>query len=562
MRYLALILVILCFAVILPHPVQSQREDHVETLLDEMTLEQKIGQMFMTTIYGTQVGDTAREFIAETTPGAVAIFGYNTEQPTPELAQFINDMQAASVESGANIPLIVAVDQEGGRVWRLVNDVTHFPEAMFMGAPTDPAALERVGAATGAELQAIGINMNLAPVADLQTRTDTLTPVRVMYRRTFGNDPERVGWQTAAYVRGMAEYNVIGVLKHFPGHGGAADSHAGLPTLDVDPEIAAETAFHAFEAAVEEGVPAIMVGHLYYSQVEPEENLPASLSPTMLGMLRDDFGFEGVIMTDAMDMGGLANNYYVPDAALMFVQAGGDMFVAGPHMEWEMQRIAMKRLQEAVTEGELSEARIDESVRRILKLKEAYGLLDWAPVDPAKVVENIQAADSETALTETFMDAATVLQNDHDLLPFQPGESVAIVYHTLSEDILSTCQELAPEAAFHGYNFTPAPWEYSTVAALGRDYDKIAFFTEDAFNAPPQAELARVLPPEKTVVVAMGLPYDLEVVGEPAGLLAMYDNRPASQIAACRVLFGEHPAQGRLPIDIEGFPSGSGIDVE
>jgi beta-N-acetylhexosaminidase len=403
----------------------------------------------------------------------------------------------------------------------------------------------------------LGVNMNLAPVADLHTRSDMLNRYRVMHRRTFGDDPNRVGVQVAAYVDGLRDSGVIGVIKHFPGHGGAADSHANLPLIDIDSETALATALHTFNVAVENGVQAVMVGHLYYSELEPETDLPASLSPTLMGILRDDFGFEGIIMTDAMDMGAMMNNFYVPDAALQFVQAGGDMFVAGPYMTWDMQREAIQRIIDAVNNDELSEDRIDESVRRILRVKDSYGLLDWEPIEAPMIDKDA----SQQALIDTYMDAATVVKDDNTLLPLSADDSVVIIYPAIYQQINETCRSFAPDVEFYGYNLPPADWEYGNVARLGRTYDKVVIFTEDAFIEPRQEDLLRTLPPEKTILVTLGIPYDYELMPEVSTFMAMYHSITASRIAACNVLFGDHPATGRLPIAVGEFPTGSGMDV-
>ncbi|MBZ0308669.1 MAG: hypothetical protein K8I82_21560, partial [Anaerolineae bacterium] len=254
-------------------------------------------------------------------------------------------------------------------------------------------------------------------------------------------------------------------------------------------------------------------------------------------------------------------NFYVPDAALMFVQAGGDMFVAGPYLTWDMQRAAMQRLIDAVNNGELDERRIDESVRRILHLKADYGLLDWQPIDTEKVIENIHLEASQQALIETYMDAATVVRDDSSLLPLSPDDKLAIVYPIIYQEVLQTCQVFAPDAEYHGYNFQPANWEYGVVSRLGLNYDKVVIFTEDAFLNPALSDLVLPLPPEKTIVVALSIPYDLEKLGGISTYMAMYNSLPASRIAACRVLFGDHPITGRLPIPVGEYPSGSGIDI-
>ncbi len=561
-----IIWLLLIFSLALP-PVSARQAtlsdaERVEKIVADMTLEEKVGQMFMVNIYGKELGQRATEFIQQHHPGAVAIFGYNTDfEPASATAAFINQIQAVSTTSGAEIPMIIATDQEGGRVRRLVNDVTFFPDPLALGATTQPEAVERVGLALGSEMRAMGITMNLAPVADLHTREDMLNQYRVMHRRTFGDDPDRVGEQVAAYARGLEQAGVIGVVKHYPGHGGAGDSHAGLPTVELDAETALAVPLRTFEVAVQNDIPAVMVGHLYYKNLEPVENLPATLSPTLLGILRDDFGFDGVIMTDAMDMGALMDNFYVPDAALKFVQAGGDMFVAGPYLTWDMQRAAMQRLIDAVNNDELEESRIDESVTRILLLKARYGLLDWQPIEPDSVLENIALADSQNALIQTYMDAATVVKDENNLLPLAATDSVAIAYPIIYQEVLNTCQTFAPEAEYYGYNFEPAAWEYGIVAGLGNKYDKVVIFTEDAFLNPRIADLVAPLPPEKTIVVALSIPYDLEKMSDVSTYMAMYNSIPASRTAACNVLFGAHPVTGRLPVAVGDYPSGSGLDI-
>lgn len=548
-----------------PQPAQAQEAaptDRVESLLASMSLEQKIGQMFMVNVYGKELKENGIRFLQESTPGAVAIFGYNTNDESAEtVAAFIEAMQATAVESGAGVPLFVAVDQEGGRVRRIINGVTYFPEPLPMGAVTQVAALEQYGAAMGAELSALGINMNLAPVADLYDREDATNIYRVMHRRTFGEDPEQVGWQAAAYSAGLAQQGVVGVLKHFPGHGGAADSHAELPVIRMDEAAARAYPLRAFEVAIAEGVPAIMVGHLYYSALEPEENLPATLSPTMISILRDELGFEGIIMTDAMDMSAVADHFYVPEAAVRAFQAGVDMFVAGPHLNWTVQQAAMQQVLLAVEAGDLSESRLDESVRRILRAKLEAGILDWTARDPGAVSERIDLEAGQAALLALYQNAATLVKDEAALLPLRAEDKLAFLFPMIYQQIYERCGSYAPDATFFGYNFSPADWEYGQVAVLARQHDKLVIFVEDTMINSGQAALLRLLPPERTVLVSLGLPYDLEAQPEVSTFMAIYGSLVTARLAACDALFAQHPVTGRLPVAVGDYPAGSGIDL-
>jgi beta-N-acetylhexosaminidase len=418
-----------------------------------------------------------------------------------------------------------------------------------------------VGRVTGAELREIGFNMNLAPVADLYARDDLYFDSRVLHRRTFGDDPERVGMQVAAYSAGLSDAGIISVTKHFPGHGGTADSHLTLPTIDMDEDTARATALRSFEVAVDEGVPAVMMGHLVYAELEPVPNLPASLSATMNSILRDDLGFDGLVMTDAMDMAAIAANFPIPEAALMAVEAGVDILVMGPNMSVPTQIASMQRIIDAVNNGELSEDDLNERVRRVLAIKAQYDILDWRPSDPETVTERINLQAGQDALLEIYMDAATVVRDDAHLLPLSNEEDVVIIYPARYVEISNTCLELAHDVTYYAYSFFPPDEEYNFVSRLGIDHQKVVIFVEDTFRNLRQRDLVNLLPRDRTVVVALGSPFDLELFPEHSTFMAMYNSLPASHAAACNVLFGTHPTQGRLPVAIADYATGSGIDI-
>ncbi|CAG0992343.1 partial Beta-hexosaminidase, partial [Anaerolineae bacterium] len=271
MSMLLLALVSSPFTNITKHPTQhtAYADDSIEQRVDElirkMTLEQKVGQMFMVSIYGTRMSDPNERFLRQYQPGAIALFGSNLDyQSTTETTDYINVLQQIAIET-SGIPMLVAVDQEGGRVWRLVNGFTHFPEPLYLGAAADPNIAYAVGQALGREIKGVGVNMNLAPVVDLTTRFDNLTPTSVLFQRTMGEDPVVVGELSGMLARGMADAGVIGVIKHFPGHSPTrTDSHTDLAVVDIDHQTFEERNLQAFRLAIEYGAEVVMVGHLYY----------------------------------------------------------------------------------------------------------------------------------------------------------------------------------------------------------------------------------------------------------------------------------------------------------
>lgn len=552
MRYLSMVVLVLCIGML----VQADETDEarIEAMIAAMSLEDKVGQVLMINVPDYNTVEAVQNYIAEFRPAAVGLFNHNVRwRESAEIAAQINNLQQASIEA-TGIPLFVGIDHEGGEVVRLTVDVTTLPHPLGLGAITDTNVVQRFGAAIGGELNALGFNMNLAPVADLHTREDALNQYRVMNIRTWSDDPFRVGENTAAYSAGMAASNVMAVAKHFPGHGGATDSHVVAAQVDTDADLARETALRSFQVAIKGGVDAIMVGHLYYSALEPVAGLPATLSPTMMSILRDDFDFEGIIMTDALEMAAISDYFEMSEAAVRVIQAGGDLVVSGPNMTIQAQREIMQGLLTAVANGDISEARLDESVRRILKLKAQYGILDWQPIETDTVQANILAADGEAAMIEAYIGAATVVRDEMNLFPIADDASVAIVYPaTVDSMVEPACQNVAPEAFFERYTLVPATWQAGQIAQLGEDFDVVVIFLEDAIRNPAQFNLLSGTVREKTIIVSLNNVYDFEQIDpEISTLIAMYNSLPASHIAACEVLFGLHPATGTLPITLRG----------
>jgi len=537
------------------------RADEIEGLLASMTTKQKVGQLFMVSLYGRELTRAGEDFIRDYQPGAVSLFSYNTDyQPASEVARLINAMQSRAVASGAGIPLLLAVDHEGGEVRRIVNGVTRFPDPTHLGALTDLRLMQAMGRVTGAELAALGIHMNLAPVADLYTREDLFDKNRVLHRRTLGDDPERVGLLAWAYSAGLAESGVAGVMKHFPGHGGAEDSHKRLPILDLDAESARRTALRPFEVALAQDPPppAVMVGHLYYPSLEPSPNLPASLSPTLIqGLLREEWGYEGVIMTDALDMAAVP--LPIPEAGLAAFLAGADMLVLGPNVSWGTQQAAIETLRTAVADGRVSMGRLDASVRRILTLKAAHGGLTWAETDPASVASRIDLEASAKALLESYLGSATLLHDESALVPVAPDDSLAVIYPAPFVEVYTACSALAPNVAYYGYTLFPTSYDYNSIANLATRYETLVLFVADVHKNPNQAALARHLPAERTILISLSSPYDVEFFPEVSSFIALYSDHPASREAACRVLFGASPLRGRSPFPVGGYPSGTGL---
>lgn len=345
-----------------------------EAILSAMTLEEKLCQMlFVTPEALTQGGTvtTADKALMEglqTWPvGGIICFGDNliSQDQTTALLSSLQDM---SVEASGR-RLFIGVDEEGGTVARAGDKLgtTTYEDMVVYGEAGDSAKAYEIGSALAKDLMPLGFNVDFAPVADVLTNEENT----VVSRRSFGSDPEIVSEMVAELVRGLNEGNMLSAAKHFPGHGSTGgDTHDGFAATDVTEEDLKNIHLKPFEAAMEAGAPMIMVGHMTLTEIDSE--YPATLSEKIVtGMLREELGYEGIIITDAMNMGAIANNYTIAESTVMAVEAGCDMLLCVGNIE-----TAVTALVDAVETGKIQESRIDESVLRILNAKFEYGIME------------------------------------------------------------------------------------------------------------------------------------------------------------------------------------------
>lgn len=344
----------------------------IPEIIDKMSLDEKIGQMFMIGVEGTSVGEDLKNLITSRKPGGIILFRDNITG-LEQLTDFINELKSANF---GNIPLFLSVDEEGGRISRLPQPLKELPSAMSVGEAGDEAFSREIGRLLAAKVEAFGFNMDLAPVLDIFSNPANT----VIGDRAYGYDPLSVARHGLQVMRGLREEGIIAVIKHFPGHGDTdVDSHLGLPAVEHDRERLAGFELVPFRKAIEEGAEAVMVAHILVTSLDPE--LPASLSPAVIsGLLREEMGFDGVVITDDLTMRAITDNYGIGEAAVKSVIAGNDILLVCHGQERQAE--AMDAVAKAVEEGIIDEARIDGSVERILKLKAKYGLCDDAAAYP------------------------------------------------------------------------------------------------------------------------------------------------------------------------------------
>ena len=369
----------------------NQTIDVIQQKLDNMTLDEKIGQMITIGIDGYSVDDTAKQLITDKKVGGVILFKDNISDSN-QLLQLINDIKG--INSTNKIPIFISVDQEGGRVNRLPSEIKSLPSNEIIGNKNDNKLAYDIGKNIGYALGSFGFNMDFAPVLDVNSNPNNT----VIGDRSFSNDKDKVASLGASEINGFKDSNIISVAKHFPGHGDTAtDSHYALPIINKTLDELKSVEFVPFKKAIEEKVPAIMVSHILMPQIDA--NKPASMSKTIItDILRKDLKFDGLIVTDDMTMGAVTNDLDITTACINSINAGADLLLVCHGYDNEINVI--NAIKDSINNEIISIDTINKSVYRILSLKENYKITD----------EKIEKVDINTINTK-FEDILNRINN-------------------------------------------------------------------------------------------------------------------------------------------------------
>ncbi len=552
----------------------------IEAMIAGMTLDEKIGQMTWTHVYGSSADDTSmaaknQERYGVNTPaevvekynlGGVLYFAWSGNTANPQqVAGLSNGLQQTAMrEDGNGIPLAVTIDQEGGLVARIGPPATVLPGNMALGATADANLARAQGEILGSEMRAMGINVDFAPVLDLNSNPDN----PVIGIRSMGEDPALVSALGVAQIAGIQAHNVGAAAKHFPGHGDTSvDSHYGLPTVTYDRETLNQH-LKPFKAAIDGGVDMVMTAHIIVEAIDPE--MPGTLSHKVLtGLLRDEMGFKGLVTTDALDMAAMAAEWPQEEIAVKAIQAGSDILLNSPDVD-----ASFAGVHAAVGSGEITEARLDESVRRILEWKVKRGVFEQPLADPAAVDTLVGSAENLATAKLISERAVTLLRNEGQVLPLASGSSVLMVgagsaWPELVGPMLKD-QGFAVTEDYEDGASPSAAYRARAVAAAG-NVDAVVFASYNAtINAAQQqmvAELAATGTP--VIVVATRNPYDISVFPGADALLNSYGVKEVNFHGAVRAISGSINPSGKLPVNIpeadgDGvlLPLGFGLSYE
>ncbi|MFF1292154.1 MULTISPECIES: glycoside hydrolase family 3 protein [unclassified Streptomyces] len=563
----------------------------LRSLVSRMPLEEKVGQLFVMRVYGhsatapdqadidanlKEIGvRTAAELIAKYRVGGIIYFtwAHNTRDPH-QIADLSNGIQKASLSLPRGLPVLVSTDQEHGIVCRVGEPATLFPGAMAIGAGRSRKDARTLGRIAGQELRALGIRQNYSPVADVNV--NPANPVIGV--RSFGADPGAVAGMVAAEVGGYQHARqVAATAKHFPGHGDTAvDSHYGFPVITHTRAQWDKLDAPPFRAAIAAGIDSIMTAHIMVPALDDSGD-PATLShPILNGILREELGYDGVIVTDSLGMEGVRTKYGDDRVPVLALKAGVDQLLNPPNLD-----VAWNAVLKAVRDGELTEARLDESILRVLRLKAKLRLFETPYVSQAGVTRTVGIASHLAAADRIAERTTTLLVNENRTLPLSPRKLLVVGADPASPSGTTGPPTGVLAAAFTELGFTatalstgtaPSAATIAKAVAAARDVDAVVVGTYNVSATSSQKTLVEQLVATGRPVIAIAVrnPYDVAHLPSVPAVVASYSWTDVELRAAARVIAGRAAPRGRLPVPVQKaddpaavlYPIGYGLSYQ
>lgn len=526
-----------------PFFVDSLQLKWVDDKYSAMTLEERVGQLFIVAAYSNK--DAAHELEIENLVKTEAIGGLIFMQDDAlKQADLTNRYNKVS-----KIPLMIGMDAEWGLAMRL-KDVSRYPWAMTLGAIQDNNLVKEMGIAIGEQSNRMGVNFNFAPVVDVNTNPKN----PIIGNRSFGSDVNNAAQKGIAYMNGMKEKKVLASAKHFPGHGDTStDSHYTLPVVGHDLQRLNSVELAPFQQLIDAGVASIMVAHLSVPALEPDPKIPSSLSKKIItDLLKNKMNFKGLIITDALNMDAVAKAYPAGEVDALAFEAGNDILLFSQAVKTGKEKIIAK-----INSGEITEERLAESVKKILMAKYYVGLNNYKPLDPKNLIQDLNHVKYKELTSKLYENAATVLKNEENLVPIKNLDKIKVAYVPLEE---AEYQNFYERLQFH----VPVDLvniKSATEVSKLKDYDYVIIglhkSNETAYKSykisdASKSILKAVSAQNPTILSVFGSPYalmDLDVT-QTKSVLVFYQNLNTTQDIAAGVIFGAINANGKLPVDV------------
>lgn len=533
-------------------PKNASKEDvkkaqqWVDKTYKNLSQDEKLGQLFIVALYTNKGEDyisQVRNIVTNDKIGGLILM----QDDAAREISLVNEFQQKS-----KVPLMIGMDAEWGLFQRIAT-AHKFPWAMTLGAIQDKNLIYQMSAKIAEDCHRMGINWDFAPVVDVNTNPNN----PIIGNRSFGSEVDNVISSALSYSNGLQDNNILAAIKHFPGHGDTStDSHLDLPVVSHNMDRLNTTELAPFKALMNKGIGGVMVAHLYVPSLESGKGIPASVSKNIItGLLKDKLGYKGLIITDALNMGAVANKYKPGELDAMAFKAGNDIMLFSQGVSE-----GKKLIQKAIDKGEISQSRVEESVKKILLTKYFLGLTQYTPKNPENVNADLNNDSHKTLVQNLYANALTLLKDDKKLLPVSGKQ---IYYVPLEE---------APYQTFAnrlGNNVTiKKAGEINTIPAgstviVGLHKDNSTAYKPYKISAESKKVLADLTKNQNVILNVFGSAYALKDMdlSKVSTVLVSYENNDDSMNAAADALNGKTKIGGRLPVLVnDQLKAGMGID--
>ncbi len=530
----------------------KRAETWVDATYNSLSQDEKLGQLFIVALYtnkGEEFISQIRNIVINDKIGGLILM----QDDAAREIDLVNEFQSKS-----KVPLMIGMDAEWG-VFQRIAKAHKFPWAITLGAIQDKSLITEMSAKIAEDCKRMGINWDFAPVVDVNTNPNN----PIIGNRSFGSDVSNVVNSALAYSNGLQDNKILAAIKHFPGHGDTAtDSHLDLPLVPHDMKRLEEVELAPFKALMNKGIGGVMVAHLYVPALEHEKGIPASVSKKIItGILKEQLGYKGLIITDALNMGAVANKFKAGELDAMAFRAGNDI------MLFSQDVATGKRLiQKAIDSGEIPQSRVEESVKKILLTKYYLGLNKYNNINPENINEDLNNASHSALIQKMYANALTLLKDEKRLLPLKASETCYYIpleeapYQTFLNQISNNGARIIIKRADE---INSIPRNSKVIVGFHKD-NSTAYKTYKISEASRKV-LSDVSKHHKVILDVFGSPYALKDIdiSKISTVLVSYENNDDSMIATANGLLGQTKIWGRLPVLVnDNLKYGMGMDAE
>jgi len=519
----------------------------VDKTYRNLSQDEKLGQLFIVALYtnkGENEISNVRNIVTNEKIGGLILM----QDDAAREINLVNEFQQKS-----KVPLMIGMDAEWG-IYQRIAAAHKFPWAMTLGAIQDKDLIRQMAAKIAEDCHRMGINWDFAPVVDVNTNPDN----PIIGNRSFGSEVNNVINSALAYANGLQENTILAAIKHFPGHGDTStDSHLDLPVVSHNLERLNTVELAPFKALMNKGIGGVMVAHLYVPSLESGKGIPASVSKNIItGLLKDQLGYKGLIITDALNMGAVANKYKPGELDAMAFKAGNDIMLFS-------QGVAegKKLIQKAIDNGEIPQSRVEESVKKILLTKYFLGLDKYNPINPDNINSDLNNDSHKTLVQNLYANALTLLKDEKNLLPLQDKQ---VYYVPLEEAPYQTfANEMGSEIIIKKANEINTIPANSTVI-VGFHKDNSTAYKPYKISDVSKKILSELTKNQNVILSVFGSAYALKDIdiSKVSTVLVAYENNDDSMTATAKALKGQTKIWGRLPVLVnDELKAGMGIDL-